>query len=390
MGSTPVTSTAAEINLIDGGTSRGTIAVADGDGILINDGGTMRMTTVQTVSTYMAAESVGGGNMVTVGALNSGSITSGFGNIDNGTSNITSGGILTVDVDATGTGAGLAGASGTLNLGASNDLNIYHDSANSFIVHNNTGDLVVETTAGGIILDPQDATLDIKYTGTLGATFSGTGLNIASGDAYYIDDTSVLNATTLGTNVVTSSLTTVGALGSGSIATGFGAIDNGSSAITTTGTVTYGTLNDGTTSLTATVAELNAAADTDTRVENVTSTNSITAAETGKTFFLNSGTEFESTLPAPAAGLEYTFIVKAAPSGASYEIKTNGDTDILIGLVTCATADDLGATDNDADVISFVGGSAVVGDWVRVVSDGTSWYFSGACKVAEAITTATS
>ena len=86
--STTVTTTAAEINLIDGGTARGTTAVADGDGILINDDGTMRMTTVQTVSTYMAAESVGGGNIVTVGALDSGSITSGFGAIDNGTSGI--------------------------------------------------------------------------------------------------------------------------------------------------------------------------------------------------------------------------------------------------------------------------------------------------------------
>ena len=88
LGSTAVTTTPAEINLIDGGTARGTTAVADGDGILINDDGTMRMTTVQTVSTYMAAESVGGGNMVTVGALDSGSITSGFGAIDNGTSGI--------------------------------------------------------------------------------------------------------------------------------------------------------------------------------------------------------------------------------------------------------------------------------------------------------------
>ena len=49
-----VTTTTAEINLIDGGTSRGTTAVATGDGILINDGGTMRMTNVDTVSTYFA------------------------------------------------------------------------------------------------------------------------------------------------------------------------------------------------------------------------------------------------------------------------------------------------------------------------------------------------
>ena len=50
-----VTATAAEINLIDGGATIGTTAVADGDGILINDGGTMRVSTVQTVKTYMTA-----------------------------------------------------------------------------------------------------------------------------------------------------------------------------------------------------------------------------------------------------------------------------------------------------------------------------------------------
>ena len=64
-----VTTTAAEINLIDGDTSRGTTAVASGDGILINDAGTMRMTNVDTVSTYFASHNVGGGNIVTTGAL---------------------------------------------------------------------------------------------------------------------------------------------------------------------------------------------------------------------------------------------------------------------------------------------------------------------------------
>jgi len=53
IGGTNVTTTAAELNLIDGGTSRGTDALADGDGILINDGGTMKMTNVTTVKTYM-------------------------------------------------------------------------------------------------------------------------------------------------------------------------------------------------------------------------------------------------------------------------------------------------------------------------------------------------
>jgi len=53
---TAITATAAEINLIDGGTARGTTAIADGDGVLINDAGTMRQTTVETLKTY-----IGGG-----------------------------------------------------------------------------------------------------------------------------------------------------------------------------------------------------------------------------------------------------------------------------------------------------------------------------------------
>ena len=82
------TVTTGELNLIDGDTSRGTTAVASGDGILINDAGTMRMTNVDTVSTYFASHTVGGGNIVTTGALGSGSIAAGFGAIDNGTSGI--------------------------------------------------------------------------------------------------------------------------------------------------------------------------------------------------------------------------------------------------------------------------------------------------------------
>ena len=49
---TAVTATGTEINLIDGGTSAGTTAVADADGIITNDGGTMRLTTAATFKTY--------------------------------------------------------------------------------------------------------------------------------------------------------------------------------------------------------------------------------------------------------------------------------------------------------------------------------------------------
>ena len=57
IGGTNVTSTAAELNIVDGDTSAGTTAVAGGDGIVTNDGGTMRQTTVDTFDTYLAATS---------------------------------------------------------------------------------------------------------------------------------------------------------------------------------------------------------------------------------------------------------------------------------------------------------------------------------------------
>ena len=55
--------TKAELDNIDGGTARGTTAIADGDGVLINDAGTMRMTSVDTLATYIGTK-ITGGSMV--------------------------------------------------------------------------------------------------------------------------------------------------------------------------------------------------------------------------------------------------------------------------------------------------------------------------------------
>jgi len=49
---TAVTATAAELNFIDGGATIGTTAVVDGDGIIHNDGGTMKVTSAATFKTY--------------------------------------------------------------------------------------------------------------------------------------------------------------------------------------------------------------------------------------------------------------------------------------------------------------------------------------------------
>lgn len=126
--------------------------------------------------------------------------------------------------------------------------------------------------------------------------------------------------------------------------------------------------------------------------EVVAATNAIAATESGSTFFLNSATEFVSTLPAPAAGLRFTFVVTAAPSGASYTIVTTSSSNIIKGQVY--TLDVNSATDPDfetsgGDTISFVDAKAVAGDRVDVICDGTNWFAYGFCSVFDAITITT-
>jgi hypothetical protein len=81
---TAVTATGTEINLIDGGATVGTTAVADGDGIIHNDGGTMRVTSATTFKTYfqtgvtaaaMAADDLSAGDAAVTLSTSSGNIT---------------------------------------------------------------------------------------------------------------------------------------------------------------------------------------------------------------------------------------------------------------------------------------------------------------------------
>lgn len=83
-----VTATTDEINILSGDTTATATTVADADRVVMNDGGTMVQVAVTDLATYFT------GDITTVGALDSGSITSGFGAIDNGSSNITTTGTI--------------------------------------------------------------------------------------------------------------------------------------------------------------------------------------------------------------------------------------------------------------------------------------------------------
>ena len=101
------TVTTAEINIMDGDTSASATTVVDADRVVFNDAGTMKQVAVTDLAAYFDDEITAMPNLVTtaattVGALNSGSITSGFGTIDTGSSTITTTGLISggsLDID---------------------------------------------------------------------------------------------------------------------------------------------------------------------------------------------------------------------------------------------------------------------------------------------------
>ena len=301
------TVTTTELNIMDGGTSASATTVADADRVVFNDGGTMKQVAVTDLAAYFDDEITSMPNLttaaalVTVSALDTGSITSGFGNIDNGASNITSGGLVKLDVDADADDVTGDSATGRLTLGAGEDLNLYHGGTNSYIV-NDTGDLILKTGASDedMIFQGNDGgaaitalTLDMSAAGaaTFNSTVTATGFiigsaNIGEAELEILDglaattaeltvidgDTSATGTTvadadrvvmndngtmvqvavtdlaayfddeiTAMPNLVTTAATTVGALNSGTIATGFGVIDNGTSNVTTGGLLSLDT-----------------------------------------------------------------------------------------------------------------------------------------------------
>jgi len=103
-----VNTTAAELNIMDGGTSATSTTVVDADRVVMNDNGTMVQVAVTDLAAYFDDEITAMPNLITtaattVGALDSGSITSGFGTINIGSSAFTTTGTVNFGSLADGT-----------------------------------------------------------------------------------------------------------------------------------------------------------------------------------------------------------------------------------------------------------------------------------------------
>ena len=96
IGGTNITSTAAELNILDGDTSATGTTLLAADRVVVNDAGTMKQVAMSDFETFMESNLDTLSSVTTVGALNAGSITSGFGSIDIGSSALSTTGTTTV------------------------------------------------------------------------------------------------------------------------------------------------------------------------------------------------------------------------------------------------------------------------------------------------------
>ena len=94
------------------------------------------------------------------------------GGIDTAATNIQSGGVIKIDVDADADDLTGDSTTGRLTIGANEDLNLYHGGTNSYIV-NDTGDLIIDT-AGDMKLDAAGNDINLLSNGTNHGRFSNT------------------------------------------------------------------------------------------------------------------------------------------------------------------------------------------------------------------------
>ena len=210
--------TSAETLILDGGTSATSTTLAAADRVIVNDNGTMVQVALSDFETFFesALDTINSvtsaSSLATVGALNSGSITSGFGTIDTGSSNITTTGVGSfgsldisgaIDVDGTTNldAVDIDGAvqiDNTITIGADDqgyDVIFYGDTASSNMTWDTSVDDLIlndarividqDDDANGIVIDSESANNDAL---SVSAKYAIYGLqDISGGRGMYIE-----------------------------------------------------------------------------------------------------------------------------------------------------------------------------------------------------------
>jgi len=105
--------------------------------------------------------------------------------------------------------------------------------------------------------------------------------------------------------------------------------------------------------------------------ETITATDTLTRADCGKVFYLShASTAIILTLPLPIDGCEMRFVTALA-FGDQHEIRTPSATNIIEGTLLVNAAD-IDCTVEDS--LEFADTAETLGDYVEIISDGTTWF----------------
>ena len=335
IGGTNVTSTAAELNILDGDTSATSTTVADADRVVLNDGGTMKQVAVTDLAAYFDDEITAMSNLVTTGALNSGSISSGFGNIDIGSSNLT--------------------ATGTISLGAAS----FNDNAIT-----NVGDIALDS----ISADATDINIAVSDN-------SATALTIKQGsDAYLIIDTANSSeSVSIGTGISGTAITLGHSTSEVTVA------DN----LTVTGDLTVSGTTTTVNSTTVNLNDHNIVLDTGNSTSAVINGAGITiegGSGDDATFTYNTtGPKFELKLGSSHEDLQVDQLIAAS-------LDISGNVDVDGTLETDALSIDSTAISATAAEINLIDGGATIGTTAIADGDGIIHNDGGTMRVTSAAT----
>jgi len=154
--------------------------VADNDFLRIDGTAVEGRTAAETLGDIGAAPAAGSSNIVTTGALNAGSITSGFGTIDTGSSTITttgaiSGGSLTANGGVTIDNITIDGteidlSSGDLTLDVEGDINLDANGGVVYLLDNGTSHGYFQNSSGSLQIGSSQSDGDIKFRGSDGGS----------------------------------------------------------------------------------------------------------------------------------------------------------------------------------------------------------------------------
>ena len=187
-----VTSTTAELNIVDGDTAATSTTLADADRVVVNDGGTMKQVALTDFETYFESALDTLSNVTSVGALDAGSITSNFGTINTGASAITTTGLITggsLDIDDVVINGATIGHTDDADLITLANGRVTVDGEISVTTLDIGGTNVTSTAAELNILDGVTSTAAELNIMDAGATV--TTPTVAGGDAFVMNDADV-------------------------------------------------------------------------------------------------------------------------------------------------------------------------------------------------------